>query len=73
MTGQVTSIEAPGTFCHIRGQDGKTYWAHQDDFRDPATMVAGMDVDFQPKPDWQTKGKKFPPVTNVVAIQRIAA
>jgi hypothetical protein len=49
------------------------YFAHQDDFKDKATMVLGMDVEFRPKPAWAAQGKKYPPATDVVAIQRKAA
>lgn len=72
MTGQVTSIEAPGTFCHITDPTGTVFWAHQDDFVEPEAMVLGMEVSFRLKLAG-AKGKKFPPVTDVIALRRKAA
>jgi hypothetical protein len=45
MTGTVTSIEVPGTFCLITDPTGKVFFAHRDDFLEPATMVVGTDVE----------------------------
>lgn len=72
MTGTVTSIEAPGTWCLITNPAKEKFFAHQDDFLDSAAMVVGMDVEFRLKLTG-VAGKKWPPVTEVVAIQRKAA
>jgi hypothetical protein len=72
MTGTVTSIEAPGTWCLITDPTGTVYFAHKDDFFEPEMMVAGMDVEFRLKLIG-AKGKQFPPVTEVRALQRKAA
>jgi hypothetical protein len=72
MTGTVTSIEVPGTFCLITDPTGKVFFAHRDDFLEPATMVVGTDVECHLKIAG-AKGRKYPPATDVVAIQRRAA
>jgi hypothetical protein len=70
MTGTVTSIEAPGSFCHITDSTGQVYFAHQSDFLEPTLMVVGMEVRGHIK---LVRKGKYPAVTDVVAIQRKAA
>ena len=61
MTGTIFEVTGKGpAFCKIKGEDGKTYFAHREVFADPSQMKMDEKVTFNLKP--------FHPVTDVVAI-----
>lgn len=71
MTGEIYKIAKQKTFCFIRGADKTEYYAHIRDFPDPSVMTLGQQVSFIPKLS-SIPGKPHP-VTDVVALERLAA
>lgn len=67
MTGKILPQTAKNpNFCFIQGEDGKTYFAHRDDFPDKSIMREGQEVEYRPKLA-AIPGKPHP-VTDVVAL-----
>lgn len=71
MTGTIARVGPQKRFCFILATDGLEKYAHERDFPDKSIIRVGQEVSFHPK--LAVEPGKPHPVTDVIALQRLAA